>query len=131
MVIDRPFNRHEPQRHRIEDQGAGADIKIQQADQAQPEACGRLKETHRDTPALPFTTALACVSEAQADSTGRNSPAEQTYAGEKQRRRRLQDILDRKPVRAPNNDGEREAAEAGQRIDHLVLHRTTPAGRTC
>jgi hypothetical protein len=89
-----------------------------------------LKDTHRDAPALPFTTALAWVSETQADSTGRDSPAEQTYAGEKQRRR-LQDILDSKPVRAPNNDGEPEAAEAGQRIDHLVLHRTTPAGRTC
>jgi hypothetical protein len=28
LAIDRPFNRHEPQGHRIEDQGAGADIKI-------------------------------------------------------------------------------------------------------
>jgi hypothetical protein len=65
-----------------------------------------LKETHRDAPALPFTTALARVSGAKADNTDRDGPAEQTDAGEKQRRRRLQDILDRKPICAPNNDDE-------------------------
>jgi hypothetical protein len=131
LAIDRPFDRDEPQGHRIEDQGAGADIEILQADQAQPEASGHLKETHRDKPALPFTTAPVRVSEAQAESTDRDGPAEQTDAGEKQRRRRLQDILDRKPVCASNNDDECEAAEAGQRIDRLMFHRATPAGATC
>jgi hypothetical protein len=106
LAIDRPFDRDEPQGHRIEDQGAGADIEILQADQAQPETSGHLKETHRDKPALPFTTAPEWVSEAQANSTDPDGPAEQTDAGEKQRRRRLQGILDRKPVRAPNNDDE-------------------------
>jgi hypothetical protein len=76
LAVDRPFDRDEPQGHRIEDQDAGADIEILQADQAQPEASGRLKESHRDKPALPFTTALARVSEAQADSTDRDGPAE-------------------------------------------------------
>jgi hypothetical protein len=104
LAIDRRFDRDEPQGYRIEDQGAGTDIEILQADQPQPEGYGRLKESHRDTPALPFTTALAWVSEAQAGSTDRDGPAEQTDAGKKQRRRRLHDILDRKPVRAPNND---------------------------
>lgn len=106
MAIARPFDRDEPQRHRIEDQGAGADIEILQADKGDREASGHLKETHRDKPALPFTTALKSASEAQADGTERDSPAEQTDAGEKQRRRRRQDILDRKPARSPNHDDE-------------------------
>jgi hypothetical protein len=106
LAIDRPFDGDEPQGHRIEDQHAGADIEILQADHAQPEGCGRLKKTHCDTPTLPFTTGLAWGFEAQADGTDRDGAAEQTDASEKQRRRRLQDILDRKPVRAPNNDDE-------------------------
>jgi hypothetical protein len=117
------------QGHRIEDQGAGADIEILQAHQAQPEASGHLKETHRDKPALPF--ALVQVSEAQADSADRDGPAEQTDAGEKQWRRGLQDILDRKPVRAPDNDDEWEAEETGQRIDRLLFHQATPVGTAC
>ena len=106
MAIDRPFNGDERQGHRIEDQGAGADIEILQADKSQPEASGHLKESQRDKPALPFTTALEWVSNAQADNADRDRPAEQTDAGEKQRRRRLQDILDRNPVRAAKNDRE-------------------------
>jgi hypothetical protein len=106
LAIDRPFDGDEPQGHRIEDQGAGADIEILQTDQAQPEASGHLKETHRDKPPLSFPAAPEWVSEAQADSTDPDGRAEQTDAGEKQQRRRLQDILDRKPARAPNNDDE-------------------------
>ena len=111
LAIDRPFDRDEPQGHRVEDQGAGADIEILQAGQAQPEASSHLKETHRDKPALPVTTELEWVSKAQTRSSDRDCPAEQTDAGKKQRRRRLQGILDHKPVCAPNNDDEREAKE--------------------
>jgi len=34
LAIDRPLDRDEPQRHRVEDQSAGADIEILEADQA-------------------------------------------------------------------------------------------------
>lgn len=104
LAVDRPFDRDKPQGYRIEDQGAGSDIEILQADQAQGEASGHSKEAHRDKPALSF--ALGWVYAAQTDNTDRYGRTEQTDAGEKQRRRRLQDILDRKPVCAPDNDDE-------------------------
>lgn len=106
LATGHPLDRNEPQGHRVEDQRAGADVEILQAGQAQPKGSCRLKEIHRDKSALPFTTAPTRVFEAQADSTDRDGRAEQTDAGEKQRRRRLQDSLDRKPIHAPDNDDE-------------------------